>query len=161
MNRQKTIQYIGSNCFLFFIPVILLNILFVKYLPNCYLENISHIIVHIENILRIVLIALSTIMIIDIKDRFGKIGFLIYTIGVVVYFISYFILINYSDTAVVRKNMILQLSGHWSAIIWLIGIGLIGKRFFINIPYHYALYIILSIVFGIIHTYHGYILLAR
>ena len=160
MNRQKNIQHFYSNCFLLFIPVIFLNILFTKYLPEYYLRNISHIIIPIEIVVRVILMALSTIMKIDIKDRTGKTGFIIYITGLVIYFISYFILINYSDTAV-GGNMILQLSGYWTAMIWLIGIGLTGKKLFVKMPYHYSLYIILSILFGIIHTYHGYILLAR
>jgi len=160
MNRQKIIQYFSSNCFLLFIPVILLNILFTKYLPECYLKNISHIIVPIEITVRIILMALSTIMIIDVKDKVGKTGILIYITGLIIYFASYFILINCYET-VVGENMILQLSGYWTAMIWLIGIGLIGKKLFVKIPYHYALYMILSVLFGIIHTYHGYILLTR
>jgi hypothetical protein len=56
-------------------------------LPEYYLKNISHIIIPIEMVVRVILMALSTIMIIDI--------------------------------------------------------------------------IVLSILFGIIHTYHGYILLAK
>jgi hypothetical protein len=124
------------------------------------LRNISHIIVQIEIIVRIILMALSAIMIIDIKDRVGKAGVIIYITGLIIYFVSYFVLINYSDT-VIGKNMILQLSGYWTAMIWLIGIGLIGKKLFIKMPYHYVLYIVLSVLFGIIHTYHGYLLLAR
>ena len=160
MSRKKIIQRFYSNCFLLFIPVILLNVLFTKYLPECYLKNISHIIVPIETIVRLILMALSIIMSIEIKDRTGKTGILIYITGLILYFVSYFILINYSET-VVCKNMIVQLSGYWTATIWLIGIGLIGKKLFIKIPYHYVLYITLSVLFGIIHTYHGYILLAR
>ena len=160
MNRPKVIQYFYRNSFLLFIPVILINILFTKYLPEYYLKNISHIIIPIEMVVRVILMALSTIMIIDIKDRIGKTGVIIYITGFVIYVISYFILINYSDT-VVGKNMILQLSGYWTAMIWLIGIGVIGKKLFVKIPYHYTLYIVLSILFGILHTYHGYILLAK
>jgi hypothetical protein len=129
-------------------------------LPECYLKNISHIIVPIEIIVRITLMALSAIMIIDIKGRTGKAGAIIYITGLIIYFVSYFVLINYPDT-IIGKNTILQLSGYWTATIWLIGIGLIGKQLFIKIPYHYVLYIVLSVLFGIIHTYHGYILLAR
>ena len=160
MNRPKVIQYFYRNSFLLFIPVILINILFTKYLPEYYLKNISHIIIPIEMVVRVILMALSTIMIIDIKDRIGKTGVIIYITGFVIYVISYFILINYSDT-VVGKNMILQLSGYWTAMIWLIGIGVIGKKLFVKIPYHYTLYIVLSILFGIVHTYHGYILLTK
>ena len=135
MNRLKMIQYLYRNCFLLFIPVILLNILFTKYLPECYLKNISHIIVPTEIIVRIVLMALSTIMMIDLKGRIGKTGILIYVIGLAIYSASYFVLINYPDT-IVGKNVILQLSGYWTAMIWLIGIGLIGKWKKRSIPTH-------------------------
>jgi hypothetical protein len=138
----------------------LLNILCTEYLPEYYLKSISHIIIPIEMVVRIILVALSTVMMIDIKDRIGKTGFIIYLVGLVIYFTSYFILINYSDT-VVGKNIIVQLSGYWTAMIWLIGIGLTGKKLFVKIPYHYTLYIILSVLFGMIHTCHGYILLTN
>ena len=157
MNRPKIIQYLYSNCFLLFIPVILFDIVFTKYLPELYLKNTSHTIVPIETTVRIALIALSAIMKINVQNRKGKIGVLIYITGLILYFISYFVLINYADV-VIGKNMILQLSGYWTAMIWLIGIGFIGNRLFVKVPYHYTLFIILSILFGIVHTYYGYIL---
>jgi hypothetical protein len=133
MNKPKIIQYLYSNCFLFFIPVILFDIAFTKYLPEQYLKNISHIIVPIETTVRMVLIALATIMKINIQDKKGKIGFGIYITGLITYFISYFILINYADT-VIGKNIILQLSGYWTATLWLMGIGLTGNRLFVKVP---------------------------
>ena len=160
MKRQQIIQYLYSNCFLLFIPVILFDILFTNYLPEQYLKNSSHAIVPIENTARIVLIALSTIMRINIKDKTGKIGVLIYIAGLILYVASYFILIHYTDT-VIGENRILQLSGYWTAMIWLIGIGLTGNRLFVKVPYHYAFFLILSVLFGLIHTYHGYILLTN
>jgi len=157
MNRSKIIQYLYRNCFLLFIPVILFDIAFTKYLPELYFKNIPHIIVPIETAVRIILISLSAIMKINTQNRKGKIGVLIYITGLILYFVSYFVLINYADV-VIGKNMILQLSGYWTAMIWLIGIGLIGNRSFVKVPYHYTFYIILSILFGIMHTYYGYIL---
>ena len=159
MKKMKVIQYLYSNCFLLFIPVIVINVLFTEYLPECYLKNISHIILPVESIVRIILMALSAVMIIDISDRTGKTGILTYITGLVIYSVSYLILIKHYDT-IGGNNIILQLSGYWTATIWLIGIGLIGKKLFIKIPYHCVIYIILSILFGIIHTYHGYILQA-
>ena len=156
--NQKIPKYLYSNCFLLFIPVILFNIVFTKYLPEQYLQNISHSIIPIENISRILLMALSAIMIIDVKSRTGKIGISIYITGLIIYFLSYFLLINYSD-AVVGNNIILQLSGYWTAMIWLIGIGLVGVKLFVKVPYHCSFFLILSILFGILHTYHGYILI--
>jgi hypothetical protein len=147
-----------KNCFWFFIPVILFDLVFTKYLPAQYFQTTSSSIDLAENIVRTVLIALSMLMIINLNDIKGKTGILIYIIGLLLYFLSYFILINYADT-VWGRNIIIQLSGYWTPIIWLFGVGLIGKKLFFKIPFHYAIYLTLSMLFGIIHIYHGYILL--
>ena len=157
MNIMMKKEYY-KNCFLLFIPIIMFNVIFTKYLPEKYLQNISHKIVTIENIFRLILIIFSIIMKINFNKIKGKIGLFVYVIGVIIYFTSYFIIINNHNTFL-GKYFIIQLSGYWSAIIWLIGIGLIGNKLLIKIPYHYSIYLILSIIFTIVHTFHGIILL--
>ncbi len=157
MSVQKIIRYFYSNCFLLFIPVMLLNITLTPYLPAPYLKSISHVAIPVESAVRIALIVFSMVMKISVKNRIGKIGVAVYLTGIIVYFFSYFLLINHTNIA--GENLMLQLSGYWTAAIWLIGIGLMGNRLFVKIPYHYVAYIILSAAFGILHTYHGYILL--
>ena len=67
------INYI-NNCFLLFIPILVFNILFFKKLPSHYLKNISHPIIIIETIIRVITIAFSMIMAINIQNKTGKIG---------------------------------------------------------------------------------------
>ena len=149
-----------KNCFYFFIPIILFDLIFTNYLPEQYLQTNSFTITLIENMLRILLIMLSIVMTVNLKDIKGKTGIGIYIIGLLLYFVSFFILINYADTRLGR-NIVVQLSGYWTSIIWLFGIGLVGNKLFFKIPYHYTIYLTLSMLFGIIHTYHGYILLIK
>jgi hypothetical protein len=136
--------------------VIIFNIIFTKYLPEHYLININHSIVTIETIARIITIAFSVIMSINLNARIGKIGLSIYIIGILIYFCSYFIVIELPANSF-NNNIIVLLAPYWTSILWLIGIGLLGNKLFINIPYHYNVYIIISIVFVIIHSIHGYI----
>jgi len=145
-----------SNCFWFFIPVIIFNIIFTKYLPEFYLKNINRPIVTIETIARIITIAFSVIMAIKLDNKIGKAGLIVYIIGVLIYFCSYFIVIKLPAISF-HNNLIVLLAPYWTSVLWLIGIGLLGNKLFINIPYHYTAYIILSIVFAIIHSIHGYI----
>jgi len=145
-----------SNCFLFFIPILVFNVIFFKKLPSHYLKNISHPIIIMETITRIITIALSIVMAINIQNKTGKIGLMIYIIGFIIYFTSYFIEIYLPNTLFSRK-IIFVLSPYWTSVIWLIGIGLIGNRLFVNIPYHSIVYIVLSIIFAAIHTIHGYL----
>jgi len=149
------IKYI-SNCFLLFIPILLFNILFFKKLPPHYLKNISHPIIIMETITRIIVIAFSMIMVMNIQNKIENIGLIIYVIGIIIYFTSYFIEI-YAANSLFGRNIIFILAPYWTSIIWLIGIGLVGNRLFINIPYHFTVYLILSVIFTTIHTIHGYL----
>jgi len=68
----------------------------------------------------------------------------------------FFVAIYFSNT-LFGKNIIVILAPYWTSVLFLIGIGLLGNRLFVNIPYHFTIYIILSIIFSAIHTYHGYL----
>ena len=156
MSMIEFINNYRNNCFWFFIPVIVFNIIFTKYLPEFYLKNISHSIVTMETIARITTIAFSVVMAIKPDNKIGKIGLIVYIIGVLVYFCSYFIVIKIPVISF-HDNFIVLLAPYWTSVLWLTGIGLLGNKLFINIPYHYTAYIILSIIFTIIHSIHGYI----
>jgi len=145
-----------NNCFWFFIPVIIFNIIFTKNLPEFYLKYIKHPIVTIETIARIITMAFSVIMAVRLDNKIGKAGLVVYIIGILVYFCSYFIVIK-TPTISFHSNFIVLLAPYWTSVLWLIGIGLLGNKLFINIPYHYTAYIIMSIIFAIIHSIHGYI----
>jgi len=145
-----------NNCFWFFIPVIIFNIILTKYLPEHYLKNIKHPIVTLETIARIITILFSVIMEINPYNKMGKIGLIVYIIGVLIYFCSYFIVIKIPVTSF-NNNIIVLLAPYWTSVLWLIGIGLIGNTLFLNLPYHYIIYILISILFAILHSIHGYI----
>ena len=156
MSILEFINNYKNNCFWFFIPVIVFNIVFTKYLPEFYLKNIKHPIVTIETIARIMTIVFSVIMAIKLDNKIGKAGLIIYIIGVLIYFCSYLIVIKIPAISF-HNNFIVLLAPYWTSVLWLIGIGLLGNKLFINIPYHYAAYIVISIVFAVIHSIHGYI----
>ena len=156
MNFINIILKYIYNCFLFFIPILIFNILFFKKLPSYYLKNISHPIIKAETIIRIITIAFSIIMAINIQNNTGKIGLIIYIIGIIIYFSSYFIEIYFPNT-LFSKKLIFILAPYWTSVIWLIGIGLLGIKLFVNIPYHFTVYLIISVIFTIIHTIHGYL----
>jgi hypothetical protein len=120
------------------------------------LRNVNHKIVTIETITRIITIAFSVKMYLNMHTKISKIGLIVYIIGILIYFCSYFIVIKIPAISF-HNNLILLLSPYWTSVIWLIGIGLLGNKLFINIPYHYTVYVIISLIFTIIHSIHGYI----
>ncbi len=145
------------NCLWLFLPVIAFNMLFTRHLPEIYLVRIDHPAVVAEHIVRVVLMALSFLMVIDTKSRTGRTGIWIYATGLSIYFASWVVLLNNPST----DNPVVLLSGYWSATIWLVGIGLTGGKLWIGIRWRRWIYIVLSVLFGVTHTAHGYILLFR
>jgi len=145
-----------NNCFWFFLPIIIFNIIFTKYLPEHYLKNIKHPIVTLETIARTVTIVFTVIMEIKLDNKVGKVGLIVYIIGALIYFCSYFIVIKLPVTSF-NNNIAVLLAPYWTSVLWLIGIGLIGNKLFVIIPYNYIIYIIISIVFAMLHSIHGYI----
>ncbi len=146
---------IWRNCLWFFVPVIVLNVLFTSRLPEMYLVRIDHPVVIAEQIVRVVLMALSFLMVIDTKSRTGKAGIWVYAVGLLAYFISWMVLLRQPAT----DNPLVLLSGYWTAAIWLVGIGLAGGKLWVRLPWRRWIFIALAVLFGALHTYHGYILL--
>ncbi len=150
-----------STCFLLLIPIFIWNLVFIDYLPigyskNIFWEDIPLLIKYSENISRVIVLALPTIMVLSLKTKLQKIGFFIYCIGLVLYFLSWIVMIvcpncNWSE------SLIGFMAPAYTTIIWFVGIGLIGNQSFLKIKYLPALYISLSVFFVIIHSLHAYI----
>jgi hypothetical protein len=155
MNIIDFINNHKNSCFWFFVPVIIFNIIFTKYLPEYYLKKINHPIVTIETIARIMTIVFSVIMAIKLDNKIGKIGLVVYSFGILIYFCSYFIVMKIPAISF-HNNLIVLLAPYWTSALWLIGIGLLGNKLSINIHYHYIVYLLISIAFAIIHSIHGY-----
>jgi hypothetical protein len=156
MNMLDFIMHYKNNCFWFFVPVIIFNIIFTEYLPAVYLKNIHHPIIVFETIARMITILFSLIMMIKLDNYIGKLGFAIYIAGLLIYFCSYFIVIKIPANSF-NNNLIVLLAPYWTSFLWLAGIGLLGNKLFFNVPYHYVIYIAISFVFAVIHSVHGYL----
>jgi hypothetical protein len=156
MNMLDFIMHYKNNCFWFFMPLIIFNIVVTKYLPAFYLKNIHHPIVMFETVVRIITILFSLIMMMNVNSNIGKLGFMIYIVGLLIYVCSYFIVIKIPASSF-NNNLIVLLAPYWTSFLWLVGIGLLGNKLFINVPYHYVIYIAISFVFAVIHSVHGYL----
>ncbi len=161
MNLRKYLL----NCFLLLIPLFLWNIILVGYLPKTYSsdvfwEDIPNWIGYSENVLRIIVFVFPAIMIISLKTRLQKIGFFIYLIGLILYFLSWFLMIV-SPESNWSTSLIGFMAPAFTTIIWFVGIGLIGNKSYFRIPHLSLIYIILSIIFVVFHTLHTYIVYQR
>jgi len=153
------------NCFLLLVPVFLWNIFLADFLPKGYSHeifwnNIPNFINYFENISRIVVFALPAFMILSLNTRTQKIGITIYFIGLILYFLSWIIMI-FHPGSLWSQSQIGFMAPAFTTVIWFIGIGLVGRKAFIKIPYLSTIYITISVMFVIIHSLHCYIVFER
>ena len=115
---------------------------------------------NVENILRIVVFILPLLMILSLKTKIQRIGFVLYILGIIIYFLSWAVQIYLPD-GLWSKSILGFMAPAYTTIIWFVGIGLIGNKSFLKIPYMSAIYIAISILFVIFHSLHSYIVFQR
>jgi hypothetical protein len=149
------------NCFLLLLPVLLWNIAFTSKLPKGYTskeiwDNVPFWLNTTENILRAIVFLLPLLLTFSLQAKTQKIGFGLYLVGLLIYFASWLMQII-SPNSNWSTSCIGFMAPAFTTVIWFIGIGLIGQQSFVNIPRISTIYVILSIAFVIVHTYHSYL----
>lgn len=154
-----------QNCFLLLIPILLWNVNFMKVLPvqfqkNVFWHNIPSYIRTPENILRIVVFLSPLFIKFSLSEPQQRLGLVLYVYGVGLYFWSWIMQMYFPKSS--WSKSIWGFTAHaYTTIIWFVGIGLIGSTLFVNIPYHYSVYLVISLLFVILHIIHVYIVYSR
>lgn len=153
------------NCFLLLIPIFIWNLIFYDQLPAAYgseifWKNIPTYISYPENLFRIIVLSTPILMSLSLKSRQQKMGFIIYSIGTIIYFLSWLVLILHPNSNW-SQSLLGFMAPAYTTIIWLIGIGILGHKTFIRIPKASLIYIILACVFVVFHALHTYTVFER
>lgn len=146
------------NCFLLLTPILVWNMILAPKLPAAFQgdvfdKNIPSAIVIGENLFRSLVMFLPLLMPINLGTPSQKLGMVVFVAGMLLYFLSWLLLIVFPQTAW-SLSLFGFLAPAYTPLIWLIGIGMIGKRLFIEIPYHPWMYVVLSIIFVGFHITH-------
>ncbi|AIF68648.1 hypothetical protein PAP_01030 [Palaeococcus pacificus DY20341] len=154
-----------ASCFILLIPIFLWNVIFASKLPEPYQRsnfwsNIPKFIGIPEKTLRVIVFFLPLLFKLELNEPQQKIGFLLYVLGICVYFMSWLMQIYFPESSW-SQSVFGFMAPAYTTIIWFVGIGLIGKSLFIKIPYHYSIYIILSVFFVVFHSIHSFIVYSR
>lgn len=158
---MKHVKKYLLNGFLFLIPVLLWNILLADKLPREYQKeifwnNIPKWLAFGENSLRLLIFILPVVIRVSIKSKLQITGFILYLSGIIVYFSSWLFMIFYPDSSF-ASSAAGFMAPAYTTLIWLCGIGLMVQQTLIKIPRITLLYILLSILFVAVHTYHTYV----
>jgi hypothetical protein len=153
------------NCFWLLLPPNLISLFLAKYLPetfkaNIFWNDIPAAIKFFENVLRIVVMALPVFFPLSIKTNEQRKGLFIYGIGIMLYLLSYLLLI-YLPESYWSKSLIGFTAPATTPLIWFVGIGLIMDKPFFNIKYSKWIYLILVIAFCMFHFIHASIIYFR
>lgn len=154
-----------KNCFLLLLPILGWNLLLTSSLPegfsrDIFWNEISSFVGLPENILRGLIMVLPAFMILSLKTKTQRLGGWLYLLGVVVYGLSWLLLILTPDSSW-SQSMMGFMAPAYTTILWLVGIGLIGEQSFFKIKHVSTIYILLATVFVFFHTWHTYIVFHR
>lgn len=146
-------------------PAMLFNGLLMSQLPAPYqMENfwkdIPAFIATGENLFRGIVFFLPLLMPLRISTRSQKLGLWIYLVGTLVYFLSWTAQIVWPQSAW-SLSWVGFLAPAYTALPWLVGIGLMGDRLYFKSPYRTWMYLALAVVFITFHLLHAWTVFGR
>ncbi|MDR6733385.1 uncharacterized membrane protein (DUF485 family) [Sphingobacterium sp. 2149] len=157
-NRNNISSNYNVNCFLLFLPILIWNVCLGGQLPQNYQPEVfskatPSFLIYGENISKFILFAISFLMPLRIRSKKQKIGFYIYIFGLLLYFLSWILLISFPDDWW-STSFIGFSAPAFTPAIWLLGISFIGSSFYLHIPFHRFTFILFSTVFLFFHIAH-------
>ncbi len=162
--KSTLVNYL-LNGMLLLLPIMAWNMIFTSKLPAMYSQevfekNIPSFITIGENLFRLIVFILPLLMPIHLETPIQKLGLALYITGTVIYFVSWLAQMYWP-----QSNWSISIFGSlapaYTPLIWLIGIGLIGRTLYFASPYRSWMYIMLSLIFVAFHVSHTLIVYQR
>ena len=153
------IRKFSSNGYIAIIPILAWNVIFATSLPLAYQvenfnSNIPGPILFSENCFRLVIFSMPLLFQLGISTAKEKAGLAIYTVGIVVYFCSWLMLMEQPNTAW-SQSVFGFTAPATTTIIWLLGISLMAKSYYFNCRYRTWHFLLPSMAFFISHAVHS------
>ncbi len=125
--------------------------------PEQFNKGIPDVLVTIESIGRILVFAMPAFFSIGTSTTTQKRGLALYLAGVTLYYLSYGTQ-NFFPNSDWSTSTIGFAASAYTNIFWMIGLGLLGERFYFKgLRYQPIFYIVPAVIFAIAHTIHAVI----
>jgi hypothetical protein len=126
--------------------------------PAEFDKDVPRLLIYCEIALRFMVFAMPAFFSVGVATKTQQRGFILYISGLLIYFLSYGTQ-NYLPNSAWSASIIGFTASAWTNLIWMTGIGLMGKELFIlkYPPYRPALYIAPATLFIILHVTHAII----
>ncbi len=156
---MKILWQIISNGFVPLIPILAWNLYFTAKLPAAYGpstfdSNIPPVIVFGETIFRGIVFVMPLFFTLNIGSALGKVGLIIFSVGVAAYFSSWLSLI-YFPQSFWSTHVLGFAAPAYTPIIWLVGLGLMADSYYFKLDYAKWHFILPAILFAIFHISHS------
>ena len=153
------------NCFLLLIPILVWNVILSKQLPQAFQpsffwDRIPLLVKYGENISRMIVFGLTCFMPLPIITATTKKGWWLYIFGTIVYFASWIVLIHF-PTSSWSRSWWGFVAPAYTPLLWLLGISLLGRSFYFNLPYKHWFFMISALIFLAFHIYHTSLIFFR
>lgn len=167
MMMKITITGIVKNGIWLTFPPLLFSLILMSRLPAAltpalFNKSIPDVLMNGENIVRILVFAMPLFFSIGISTKTQKQGLALYIAGVAFYYLSYGALISFPDSDW-STSMIGFVAPAYTNLFWMIGIGLLGEKFYFpaRLRYRPVFFIAPVVIFLIFHITHAVIVYRR
>ncbi len=164
MQETRWWRYLLS-CGLLTVPILVWNAAFTRFLPPAlgsmeFWRDIPPLVVHGENSLRFALVVLPFLMPLDVATIAERRRLALLVVGTLVYFAAWIPLIAVPQSGWSTSRLGF-LASAYTPLIWLTGLGLVGRRLYIGWSYRWWVYVGLACGFVAFHVTHASIVYAR
>jgi len=151
-----------SNGYIAILPILFWNIFLTSKLPKAFdpkvfNSDIPLAIIICENIFRTLIFLMPLFFRLNITSSIHIKGVVIYSFGVLLYFVSWLLLI-YEPTSIWSTSILGFAAPSYTPVIWLIGLSMLVKSYTFNWVYSKWHFILPSIAFSIFPTQFMYII---
>ena len=164
MSDTGLVRYLLS-CGVLTVPIVVWNLALTRFLPPAlasheFSRDIPALVTYGENTLRVVVMVLPFLMPLEVATVGQRRGVLLFVVGTIVYFLSWVPLMIVPQTPW-STSWLGFVAPAYTPLVWLVGLGLIGRRFYLPSPFRWWMYVGLACGFVALHVTHTSIVYAR
>ena len=164
MSETRLARYLLS-CGALTVPILVWNLALTRFLPTAlasdeFSRDIPPLMALGENTLRVVVMVLPFLMPLEVATVDQRRGLLLFVVGTIVYFLSWVPLMVVPQSGW-STSWLGFVAPAYTPLVWLVGLGLMGRRFYLPSPFRWWMYVGLACSFVAFHVTHASIVYAR
>ena len=165
MRRLPRVRDYAVSCGLLMIPIVLWNLALIGCLPPAFEprefeRDIPPFISYGEILFRIIIITLPFLMPLDLTTAAQRRGVVVFVGGAVVYCLAWLAVILFPQSPW-SVSWVGFLAPSYTPLVWLVGLGVMGRRLYWPGPYRWWMYLWLAVGFIAFHVAHANIVYVR